>query len=77
MSPALTLACVGHGGICRAVVDVPFAHLASPRALQLALATAGWTLVLVPDPKATPEAPRPGRVEVRCPACQGTDRPRG
>lgn len=56
---ALTVACLGRGGICRAVADVPFAALASPATLAAVLRAAGWDLVAVAD-----------HAEVRCAECR-------
>jgi len=55
---ALAVACLGRGGVCRAVVDVPLARLGSLGELAAAVAEVGWTLWRIED-----------RVEVRCPDC--------
>ena len=67
---ALAVACLGRGGVCRAVVDVPLAQLGSAVTLRAALAEIGWDLCGVANPSSTPTRPAPGWLELRCPECR-------
>lgn len=65
MTAALAVACLGRGGTCKAVIDLPLTIYAPLPALAAALHSAGWGLVSLANPSP--------RFEVRCAVCLPDD----